>query len=174
MGLLPSFQGTNPYQDLGMATADLTFALTSAISMMVPAPRGGLPAGDGWLNTAELRFSQRTAGGGGGSHALRESLSRGWDASRGGVDAIQTRGGLVTFDNTRVAVARELGIEKVSGRIHQLGDPLPEGFARMRGLDVRAKRLGLSEPKTWQDALRIRTMGNKLPLEGTDVPPLLR
>jgi RHS repeat-associated protein len=135
----------------------------------------GLPRGEVWLDTAELRFSQKTAGGGGRTEALRESLAQsGWDPSKGSVDVIRTERGLVTFDNTRVALAREMGIEKVSGRVRDLAEPLPQNFVQARELDVQARRLGLPEPKTWGDALRVRTMGNRLPLEGTETPPRLR
>jgi hypothetical protein len=55
------------------------------------APKAGLPSGDVWLDPAELRFSQRTAGGGGGSQTLRESLSRGWDVKGRAIGSVIER-----------------------------------------------------------------------------------
>jgi len=116
-----------------------------------------------------LRFSQRTAGGGTPPRApeLRGKLRDGWDPSKGDVDLIRTDQGLVTFDNTRVALAQELGIPRITGVVHNMTDALPAGFAQQRGLVRQARELGLPEPKTWGEALLLRTLRNKLPIGGT-------
>lgn len=90
------------------------------------------------------------------------------------MDVIATREGWVTFDNTRVAIAQELGMPRITARVHYLEESLPAGFAIERDLIVKAQELRLPLPKTWGDALRIRTMANRLPLEGTTVRPILR
>ncbi len=66
-----------------------------------------------------------------------------------------------------IAIAQHLGLDGVTVRVHELGDALPPGFAEERRLLRRASQLGLPAPATWEDALPIKTKGNKLPLEGT-------
>jgi hypothetical protein len=126
-----------------------------------------------WVDPREIRFSQRSAGGGLPPRApqLRESLKRGWDPAQGPIDVVQTQKGLTTFDNTRVAIAQEFGIDAMTARVRSLSEALPPGFAEARGLTRQAERLGLPRPTTWGDALRIRTMKNGLPLEGTPNRP---
>jgi len=100
-------------------------------------------------------------------------MSGGWDPSKGNLDVVQTEKGLVTLDNTRPAVARELGIDEVTGKVHSLTDPLLPGFAEQREFAKQAAELGLDAPRTWGDVLRIRTMRNNLPVEGTPAVPRL-
>lgn len=64
------------------------------------------------------------------------------------VNVVQTPVGLTTIDNTRIAVALELGLEDVPVVIHQFDDPLPENMVRIR-------RFG--DARTWGDALLYRT-----------------
>ncbi len=72
-----------------------------------------------------LRFSQRTAGGNGRAITLRESMRvHGWDGPP--IDVVETEGGLATIDNTRVAVAQELGLKEIPTSVHALNEALPD------------------------------------------------
>lgn len=113
-----------------------------------------------FANPADLRFSQITAGGGGRADAIRKSMAEnGWNGPA--VDVVQTpSGSLVTIDNTRVAVTRELGITKIPVNIRKMDETLPEGMAgRFPGAT------------TWGDALRQRTSSNGLGGEGSANSP---
>ena len=61
------------------------------------------------MDPSDIRFSQNTAGGRGRAAQLRESMKDGWNGPA--VDAVRTPDGIVTIDNTRIAVARELGLK---------------------------------------------------------------
>ena len=74
------------------------------------------------LDPNGIRFSQTTAGGRGRTAQLRESMRDGWNGPA--VDAVRTRDGIVSLDNTRIAIARELGIPEVPVRIRLPSDPL--------------------------------------------------
>jgi RHS repeat-associated protein len=107
-----------------------------------------------------IGFSQRTAGGNGRAAELRESMKGGWNGPA--VDAVATSKGLVTVDNTRIAVARELGIREVPVTIRLPSDPLPPSMLGRFG-----------NARTWGEALQVRT-GNQrppLPPTGTLDPP---
>jgi len=108
----------------------------------------------------DIRFSQTTAGGRGRAAQLRESMKDGWNGPA--VDAIETPRGLVTIDNTRIAVARELRIGEVPVKVRLPSDPLPSS---MLG------RFGNS--RTWGEALQFRTGRQRppLPTNGTLDPP---
>lgn len=116
-----------------------------------------------------LRFSQTRAGGNGRADVLRESLRRyGWRGEP--VDVVETPGGwLTSIDNTRVAVARELGLDAIPVRVHAMTDPLPESM-------LANQRFG-PDARTWGDALRHRTgrqsrqNGQPFPEYGSTVPP---
>jgi len=111
-----------------------------------------------------LRFSQTTAGGGGRAARLRASMAaNGWDGPP--VDVVRMRGGRVTLDNTRLAVAQELGLTQIPARVHRSGSRLPLNM-------VREERFG-QNARTWGDAVRYRTSHQRpyLPASGTDVPP---
>ena len=58
------------------------------------------------MNPNDIRFSQNSAGGSGRAAQLRESMRNGWNGPA--VDAVETLDGIVTIDNTRIAIAREL------------------------------------------------------------------
>lgn len=125
------------------------------------------------VDPRQLRFSQTTAGGpfkprpGQASRAdqLRASMADGWDPKAPPVDVVRTPNGeLVTIDNTRVAVARELGIDEVPVRIREMDEILPVGQYKDR----------FGDAKTWGEALRNRTAGQQgkgLPLEGREASP---
>ncbi len=113
------------------------------------------------VNPRTLRFSQRSAGGNGRGPLLIESLrTHGWSGPP--VDVIATPSGLVSIDNTRVAIAAWLGLERVPVRIHQPGDLLPAEWQGWRfGRDAR----------TWGEALAHRTAASGLPPDGAAERP---
>ena len=78
------------------------------------------------------------------------------------VDAVLTPDGITTIDNTRVAVAQELGIPRIPVNVHAADEALP---ADMIGRFGRAR--------TWGDALIHRTSRQRPPLgpTGTSVRP---
>lgn len=108
----------------------------------------------------DIRFSQTTAGGGGRAAQLRESMRSGWNGPA--VDAVTSPHGLVTLDNTRIAVARELAIREVPVKVRLPSDPLPPSMLGRFG-----------NAKTWGEALQLRTGGQHPPLppSGTVDPP---
>lgn len=115
------------------------------------------------VDPTELRFSQSTAGGRGRAAQIRSSMrEHGWQGDP--IDVVQTDSGLVTIDNTRAAIAQELGIENIPVRVHQPGSPLP---GEMYG------RFG--DARTWGEALVYRTSRQSPPLppNGTTQRPRL-
>jgi hypothetical protein len=123
------------------------------------APSSGSVRG---MNPNDLRFSQRSAGGSGRAAPLRESMQGGWNGPA--VDAVETADGIVSIDNTRVAVARELGMEEIPVNVHLPSDPLPESMLGRFG-----------DAKTWGEALAQRTGKQRppLPFGGTPDTPRL-
>ena len=117
-----------------------------------------------YINPAQLRWTQRTAGGRGRGALLRESLrEKGWDGPP--IDVVKTPSGMVTVDHTLAAVALELGMSKIPVRVHRPHDKLPQ---EMVG------RFGSST--TWGEAIAQRA-GNQVPpppANGTDIPPVIR
>jgi hypothetical protein len=128
--------------------------------------------------TSELRFSQTSAGGKGRADELRQSMGRrGYDGEP--VDVVQTPGGyLTTIDNTRVAVARELGIENIPVAVHSMDELLPPSMLRRGWGKDEGPRFG-ENARTWGDALRWRTShqsaqnGQPFPEYGSTVVPYL-
>ncbi len=105
-----------------------------------------------WINPSELRFSQTSAGGSGRAHALRASMAEdGWKGPP--IDAVRTPQGLVAIDNTRPALAQELGLDSIPVRVWNMSDALPASM-------TETSRFGPSQ--TWGDALAYRT-GRQLP-----------
>jgi filamentous hemagglutinin len=80
------------------------------------------------------------------------------------VDAIRTPDGVTTIDNTRVAAARELGVDKIPVRVHDPNEQLPSDM-------LKTMRFG--DAKSWGEALTYRTARQKpaLPPTGTLDPP---
>ena len=121
------------------------------------------------VDPKNIWFSQRTAGGNNRADKLRKSMkSEGFIHNPANpVNVVKTPVSLTTIDNTRVAVAQELGIEKITVVVREYNDPLPE-------LMIKAKRFG--NAKTWGQALEYRT-GNQrpdpLPRYGTAHRPYL-
>ena len=75
------------------------------------------------------------------------------------VDAVRTPDGITTIDNTRVAVARELGIKEIPVRVHAPNEPLPPDMIGRFG-----------DAKTWGEALAQRTGNQRPPLPPTGTP----
>lgn len=115
------------------------------------------------VNPADLRWTQRTAGGNGRADYLRQSISENGYAGSP-IDVIQTTDGIVTVDHTRAAVALEQGITSIPAALHLPTDSLP---ANMLG------RFGSAT--TWGEAAAYRAANQRPPLPptGTTVPPQL-
>ena len=110
-----------------------------------------------------LRFSQTTAGGNGGTERVRDYVQRHGTIDTP-VDVVRTRDGLVSIDNTRVAVAREQGLSSIPARIWEPTDPIPMEFERrFEGL------------QNWGEVLadRVQRQIPQLPPTGTTTIPLL-
>jgi hypothetical protein len=115
------------------------------------------------VNPASLRYSQTTAGGRGRADALRTSMGeRGYSGDP--IDVVKMQEGLVTLDNTRPAVAAELGIKSIPARVHAPGDPLPPEMVGRFG-----------DARTWGEAAAYRTANQRPPLppSGTTARPRL-
>ena len=112
----------------------------------------------------QLRFSQRTAGGNGRADKQRAYVDA-HGTIMSPVDAVRTPDGLVTIDNTRIAVAREKGLSEVPVRVWDPSDPLPPDMAKR-----------FDGPQTWGEALQKRLLGqlpSPLPATGTTEIPSL-
>ncbi|WP_230338125.1 hemagglutinin repeat-containing protein [Paralysiella testudinis] len=117
------------------------------------------------INPADLRWTQRTAGGNGRADVLRESIkSQGYAGDP--IDIVKTVDGAVTLDHTRAAIALEQGIKNIPARVHLPSDPLPPEM-------IKNKRFGNS--KTWGEAASYRAgkQNPALPSTGTKIPPKL-
>jgi filamentous hemagglutinin len=84
-------------------------------------------------------------------------MRNGWNGPA--VDAVRTPDGIVTIDNTRIAIARERGITEVPVKIRLPSDSLPESMLGRFG-----------EAKTWGEALLYRTGRQQPPLPSTGTP----
>lgn len=71
-------------------------------------------------------------------------------------------GSFVTMDNTRLAVARELGMTRVPATVRGYNDPLPAS---------RNQEGTFGNATTWGQALEHRLGRNRLGSEGTSTPP---
>jgi len=113
------------------------------------------------INPNSLRFSQSSAGGNGRAAVLRASMGKnGWKGPA--VDAVKGPNGVIVIDNTRVAVARELGISNIPVRVHNPSDALPSSMSGRFG-----------NAKTWGEALGVRTgrQGKNFPSDGSPNSP---
>lgn len=109
----------------------------------------------GKVVSAELRFSQTTAGGGGKYERLVASMRKsGWQGAP--IDVVKTGDGLTTIDNTRVLAAQDAGLTRIPAAVHDADEALP---ASMDG------RFG--DSKTWGEALEYRTSRQNPPLPTT-------
>jgi hypothetical protein len=144
---------------LGGMKASMVASEAMAARLAAVAPSSGSVRG---MDPNAVRFSQRSAGGSGRAAPLRESMKGGWNGPA--VDAVETADGVVTIDNTRVAIARELGMEEIPVNVHLPSDPLPESMLGRFG-----------DAKTWGEALAQRTGKQRppLPFSGTPDTPRL-
>ena len=123
-----------------------------------------------YINPADLRWTQRTAGGRGRSEQLRQSLrEHGWVGDA--IDVVETNKGLVTVDHTRAAVALELGMEKIPAMIHHPAESLPSKMVEIRRFVSREGKVAI----TWGEAIAYRANRQTPPLPptGTKMPPRL-
>ncbi|WP_240522778.1 hypothetical protein, partial [Bacillus pseudomycoides] len=102
------------------------------------------------VNPSEIRFSQTSVN---GSEELIASMkANGWKGDP--IDVVKMPDGkLTTIDNTRVAAAREVGIE-VQATIRNYSDPLPADM-------VARFTTPKGTPKTWGEALDLRIQKQK-------------
>ncbi len=127
---------------------------------------GNVTEGSGQsINPNEIRFSQSSIN---GSEEIIASMKKnGWAGEP--IDVVQMSDGkFTTIDNTRVAAARQAGID-VQANVHSYNDALPsdliERFTTKKGI-----------PKTWGEALELRvgkqnsTFRNTYPSGSFDMP----
>ena len=146
-----------------------SFANSAYTMLMIgEAGLGGIMAGEAMLGASPLlstkyvdpqkiRFSQTSAGSRGRYDQISASMQKnGWKGSP--IDVVSTDKGLVSIDNTRLMVARDLGMNHIPARIHSVNERLP---STMKG------RFGTAN--TWGEALLHRTSNQEpgLPLSGT-------
>jgi len=126
---------------------------------------GVVAAGSGgtYVNPAELRWTQTTAGGGGRASAYRQVIAEEGYVF-GPIDVVKTADGLVTLDHTRAALALEAGITRIPANIRLATDLLPESMA---------SRFGTAT--TWGEVATYRASMQRPPLQptGTTTPPRL-
>ena len=117
------------------------------------------------VNPNEIRFSQSSVN---GAEEITNSMrANGWKGDP--IDVVRMPDGQLTaIDNTRVAAARQAGID-VQANIHGYNDPLPSNF-----IDRFTTKSGV--PSTWGEALNLRignqnaTFRNTYPSGSFDMP----
>ncbi|GHU01930.1 hypothetical protein FACS1894154_11890 [Betaproteobacteria bacterium] len=115
------------------------------------------------INPAELRWTQRTAGGNGRADVLRESIgTNGYSGAP--IDIVRTVDGPVTVDHTRAAIALEQGITSIPATVHLSSEALPSSMIGRFG-----------SATTWGEAAAYRAANQRPPLPptGTTTPPKL-
>ncbi len=150
----------------GRSSADIQAALDARRGRsrtQVPQAAGTMPPKVQQIPPEQLRFSQRTAGGRGRAVEQRDYVQKNGTIIAP-VDAVRTPDGIVTIDNTRVAVAREHGLKTIPVRVWEPSDPLPADMAKR-----------FEGAATWGEALQIRLENQRpvLPPTGTIKPPRL-
>ncbi|MCA7986914.1 beta strand repeat-containing protein [Burkholderia vietnamiensis] len=156
---------TSNFQRLGEGAAGLGLAgslIRKEVSTLTPveAAVGGTVVD---VNPADLRWTQRTAGGNGRADTLRQSIAQNGYAGSP-IDVVQTTDGIVTVDHTRAAIALEQGITSIPATLHLPTDPLPPDMVGRFG-----------NATTWGDAAAYRAANQRPPLPptGTTTPPKL-
>ncbi|KVQ47179.1 filamentous hemagglutinin [Burkholderia territorii] len=156
---------TSNFQGLGEGAAGLGLAgslIRKEVSTLTPveAAAGGTVVD---VNPADLRWTQRTAGGNGRADTLRQSIAQNGYAGSP-IDVVQTTDGIVTVDHTRAAIALEQGITSIPATLHLPTDPLPPDMVGRFG-----------NATTWGDAAAYRAANQRPPLPptGTTTPPKL-
>jgi hypothetical protein len=173
----PAYVGFEPKtreQQFGANAANLTAAVvgTTAAVKQVAGARAQVR----WVmddptiiaDPAMLRYSQTTAGGKGRADTIRSSMeANGWQG--GAIDAVMTDHGIVALDNTRPAVALELGIQDIPVRVHMPNEPLPPEM-----LTWQWTKLGQTAT-TWGEAAKLRGAAQDPALgpTGRPTPPTL-
>ena len=123
-----------------------------------------------WDDPYGTNFSQRTIHGDTTAKYAEMMRSGQWDWNRpdAPLDRIILEDGTkVTLDNRRLDAALEANQQRIPFIDHQARHPLPKAYrndAYWRAENVR----------TWGDVLSIRTLNNRLPLEGTRNRPRRR
>ena len=115
------------------------------------------------VDPAIIWFSQRSAGGSSRAQQIRLSIQENGFIFEPSNPVIIVRDGntLTTLDNTRVAIAQELGLSSIRVSIKELDDVLPQTM-------IAIKRFGTS--KTWGEALAFRTSKQRPPLRSNGTP----
>ncbi|WP_080412168.1 filamentous hemagglutinin N-terminal domain-containing protein [Burkholderia ubonensis] len=156
---------TSHFQGLGEGAAGLGLAGTlirKDVSTLTTVERltGGTVVE---IDPADLRWTQRTAGGNGRADTLRESIAKNGYAGSP-IDVVQSADGIVTVDHTRAAIALEQGITRIPATLHLPSDPLPPDMVGRFG-----------NATTWGDAAAYRAANQRPPLPptGTPTPPKL-
>jgi len=141
----------NAAEDAGKAGKGLEGAAKGAESAAEDAGKAGKTAGkvgesgSKTINPNEIRYSQSSVN---GSNDIIQSMREsGWKGEP--IDVVEMPDGIyTTIDNTRVASAREAGVN-VKANVHGYNDPLPseyiERFTTKKGV-----------PKTWGEAIELR------------------
>lgn len=141
---------------------DVRIVSTSSLAVLAVLPSVPMST---WVDASTLRFSQTGAGGYGDAVLLRESMAKyGWKGNA--IRAVRMPEGIVVYDNTRLAVALEMGMTQVPVQIYELDAVLPDQFLN----NVWWKSQGVH---TWRDVMMFRTSENGLPLYGTATLPKL-
>ncbi|MET3562028.1 hypothetical protein ABID30_001116 [Enterococcus rotai] len=98
------------------------------------------------VNPSEIRFSQTSVNG--SDEIIASVKANGWKGDP--IDVVRMPdGSLTTLDNTRVAAAREVGID-VQANVRSFDTPLPDQAT----IDRFTTKKGV--PKTWGEAIELR------------------
>ena len=168
------FEPRTREQQIGAGATNITVAVVGTVAAFnhVGSARAQVrgAADDPTINAdpAVLRYSQTTAGGRGRAGAIQASMqANGWQGAA--INAVMTNHGLVVLDNTRPAVALELGMQDIPVRVHMPDEPLPPEM-----LGWTWNKLGQTA-KTWGEAARLRGAAQDRTIgpTGSPTPPTL-
>lgn len=117
----------------------------------------GVKKGSGQsINPNEIRFSQSSVNG--ADEIIASMKKDGWVGDP--IDVVKMPdGSYTTIDNTRVAAAREAGIN-VNANVHSYNDSLPSGF-------INRFTTPKGVPSTWGDAINLRILKQNSAFRGT-------
>ncbi|MFQ3657385.1 MAG: hypothetical protein SNJ54_00405 [Anaerolineae bacterium] len=115
------------------------------------------------VDPAIIWFSQRSAGGFHRAQRIRASMeANGFIFEPANpINVVRVGDILTTIDNTRVAVAQELGISWIVVRINEVDETLPEHM-------IAIQRFGSA--RTWREALAFRLASQRPPLTMPGTP----
>jgi hypothetical protein len=138
--------------DIGIALQTLGFTYatyrmaTQNGSVTVDKKANGLEKNIENVNPSEIRFSQTSVNG--SDEIIASMKANGWKGDP--IDVVRMPdGSLTTLDNTRVAAAREVGID-VQANVRSYDTPLPDQAT----IDRFTTKKGV--PKTWGEAIELR------------------